>query len=57
MFWLLLLGRWQFLAAPGGRNGFIGCIGKAAFHTFEWMNLDYLKELGLEHARWKSVET
>ena len=55
LFWLLLLGSWQFLAAPGGRNGFIGCIGTAAFLRFAWMNLDHLKELGLDHARWRSV--
>ena len=55
LFWLLLLGSWQFLAAPGRRNGFIGCIGTAAFLRFAWMNLDHLKELGLDHARWRSV--
>jgi membrane protease YdiL (CAAX protease family) len=55
IFWLLLLGSWQFLAAPGGRNGFIGSIGTPAFLGFAWMNLDHLKELGLGHARWRSV--
>jgi membrane protease YdiL (CAAX protease family) len=55
LFWLLLLGSWQFLAAPGGRNGFVGCVGTAAFLRFAWMNLDHLKELGLDHARWRSV--
>jgi membrane protease YdiL (CAAX protease family) len=55
LFWLLLLGSWQFLAAPGGRNGFIGSIGTAVFLRFAWMNLDHLKELGLDHARWRSV--
>jgi membrane protease YdiL (CAAX protease family) len=55
VFWLLLLGSWQFLAAPGRRNGVIGSIGAAVFLVFAWLNLDRLKELGLEHARWRSV--
>jgi membrane protease YdiL (CAAX protease family) len=55
LFWLLLLGSWQFLAAPGGRNGFVGCVGTAVFLIFAWVSLDRLKELGLEHARWGSA--
>jgi membrane protease YdiL (CAAX protease family) len=55
VFWLLLLGSWQFLAAPGARNGFVGCIGTAAFLIYAWVSLDRLKELGLDHARWRSV--
>ena len=55
IFWLLLLGSWQFLAASGARNGIIGCIGTAAFLIFARLNLDRLKELGLDHARWRSV--
>ena len=55
IFWFLLLSSWQFLAAPGDRIGFIGSIGTATFIRFAWMNLDHLKELGLDHARWRSV--
>jgi membrane protease YdiL (CAAX protease family) len=55
IFWLLLLGSWQFLTAPGALNGLIGCIGTAAFLIFARLNLDRLKELGLDHARWRSV--
>lgn len=55
LFWLLLLGSWQFLAAPGRRNGFIGGVGTAVFLVFARASLDQLKELGLDHARWKSV--
>jgi membrane protease YdiL (CAAX protease family) len=54
-FWVLLLGSWQFLAAPGRRNGVIGSIGAAAFLIFAWLSLDRVKELGLVHARWRSV--
>lgn len=56
-FWLLLLGSWQFLAASGVRNGIIGSIGTAAFLIFARLNLDRLSELGLDHARWRSVRT
>ena len=56
-FWLLLLGSWQFLAASGIRNGIIGSIGTAAFLIFARLNLDRLSELGLDHARWRSVRT
>ena len=54
-FWLLLLGSWQFLAASGVRNRMIGSIGTAAFLIFARVNLDRLNELGLDHARWRSV--
>ena len=54
-FWILLLGTWQFLAARGSRNTFIGCIGTAVFLIMAWRNLDRLRELGLDHARWRSV--
>src|SRR5919109_2586938 len=56
-FWLLLLGSWQFLAASGVRNGIIGSIGTAAFLIFARLSLDRLSELGLDHARWRSVGT
>ena len=55
IFWLLLLGSWQFLAAAGARNGIIGCIGTATFLIFARLSLDRLNELGLDHARWRSV--
>jgi membrane protease YdiL (CAAX protease family) len=55
VFWLLLLGSWQFLATPGRRNGVIGSTGAAAFLLFAWQSLDRLRELGFEHARWRSV--
>jgi membrane protease YdiL (CAAX protease family) len=55
IFWLLLLGSWQFLAASGSRNGIIGCFGTVGFLIFAGLNLDRLNELGLDHARWRSV--
>jgi len=55
VFWLLLLGSWQFLAAPGNRNGIIGAVGTVVFLLFAVANLDRLEGLGLEHARWRSV--
>ena len=56
LFWLLLLSSWQFLASPGTRNGIIGAFGTAAFLLFAWANLGRFDRLGLEHARWRSVE-
>jgi membrane protease YdiL (CAAX protease family) len=55
LFWLLLLGSWQFLASPGGRNGIIGAVGAATFLVYAWANLDRLSGLGLDHARWRSA--
>jgi hypothetical protein len=55
LFWLLLRGSWQFLAAPRRRNGFVGCAGTAVFLIFARVSLDRLRELGLELARWRSV--
>jgi membrane protease YdiL (CAAX protease family) len=52
LFWLLLLGSWQFLASPGGKNGIAGATGTAAFLVFAWNSLDRLTNLGLEHVRW-----
>jgi membrane protease YdiL (CAAX protease family) len=54
-FWLLLLGSWQFLTAPGARNGIIGFIGTVAFLIFARLNLYRLNELGLNYACWRSV--
>jgi membrane protease YdiL (CAAX protease family) len=56
LFWLLLLGSWQFLTSPGGRNGAIGAIGTTAFLVYAWANLDRLTGLGLDHARWRSAK-
>ena len=55
VFWLLLLGSWQFLASPGSKNGLIGAVGATAFLLFAWASLDQLTRLGLDHARWRSV--
>ena len=55
VFWLLLLGSWQFLASPGSKNGVIGAVGTAAFLLFAGASLDRLTRLGLNHARWRSV--
>jgi membrane protease YdiL (CAAX protease family) len=54
LFWLLLLGSWQFLASPGGKHGIVGAIGTAAFLVFAWTSVDRLRGLGLHHARWRS---
>jgi hypothetical protein len=55
VFWLLLLGSWQFLASPGSKNGVIGAVGTAAFLLFAWASLDRMTRLGLDHAGWRSV--
>ena len=55
LFWLLLLGSWQFLASPGSKNGIVGATGAVAFLAFAWGNMDRLKGLGLDHARWRST--
>jgi len=55
VFWLLLLGSWQFLASPGSKNGVVGAVGTAAFLLFARASLDHLTRLGLDHARWRSV--
>src|SRR5437762_7957488 len=55
LFWLLLLGSWQFLASPGGKTGIIGALSAAAFVVFAWANVDRLRCLGVEHANWRSA--
>jgi membrane protease YdiL (CAAX protease family) len=55
VFWLLLLGSWQFLASPGRRTGIVGAIGAAAFLVYAWANIDRLRGLGFDHARWRST--
>lgn len=56
LFWLLLLGSWQFLEARGGKNGIIGALGAAAFLVYAWANIDRLRGLGLDHAHWRSAK-
>jgi membrane protease YdiL (CAAX protease family) len=56
LFWLLLLGSWQFLASPGGKNGIAGATGTAAFLVFAWSSLDRLRSLGLEYVRWRAAK-
>jgi membrane protease YdiL (CAAX protease family) len=55
LFWLLLLGSWQFLASRGSKNGIVGAIGTAAFLAFAWHNTDRLRGLGLDYAGWRSA--
>ena len=55
LFWLLLLGSWQFLASPGRKTGIIGALGAAAFLVYAWANVDRLRGLGLDHARWRAA--
>ena len=55
LFWLLLLGSWQFLASPGRKNGIVGAVGTVAFLVFAWHNTDRLKGLGLEYTAWRSA--
>ena len=55
VFWLLLLGSWQFLTSPGRRTGILGAIGAAAFLVYASANIDRLTGLGSDHARWRST--
>jgi hypothetical protein len=55
LFWLLLLGSWQFLASPGNKNGVVGAAGTAAFLVFAWNSLDRLTNLGLDYVRWRAT--
>ena len=55
LFWLLLLGSWQFLASPGRKNGVGGAIGTAVFLLFACSSLDRLGRLGLNYASWRSA--
>jgi membrane protease YdiL (CAAX protease family) len=55
VFWLLLLGSWQFLASARMKTGIIGAIAAAAFLVYAWANLDRLSGLGFDHARWRST--
>jgi len=53
LFWLLLLGSWQLLAAPGKTNAALGAVGTAIFLVFAWWNLGKLTRLGLVYASWR----
>jgi membrane protease YdiL (CAAX protease family) len=53
LFWLLLLGSWQFLAAPGTKNAAIGGSGVVLFLLFAFRNLGKLTCLGLGYASWR----
>lgn len=55
VFWLLLLGSWEFLAVPVAGSGIIGAVGTVVFLLFAVAHLDRLEALGLKHARWRSV--
>jgi membrane protease YdiL (CAAX protease family) len=55
VFWLLLQGSWQLLASPGRKTDIVGGVGAAAFLVYAWANLDRLRGLGLDHARWRSA--
>ncbi|MFN7995296.1 MAG: CPBP family intramembrane glutamic endopeptidase [Bryobacteraceae bacterium] len=55
LFWLLLLGSWQFLASPGNKNGIVGATGTVAFLVFAWNSLDRLTNLGLDYVRWRAA--
>ncbi len=55
VFWLLLLGSWQFLASPGSKTGIIGAVGAAVFLVYAGANIDRLRGLGLDRARWRSA--
>ena len=54
-FWILLLGSWQFLAAPGNKTAVIGALGSVGFLMLAGANLDRLNGLGLNHACWRSA--
>ena len=53
LFWLLLLGSWQFLASPGAKNAVVGAGGAALFLLFAFRNLGRLTRLGLRYASWR----
>ncbi len=55
LFWLLLLGSWQFLASSGSRTGAVGAVGTGVFLLYAWANIDRLRGLGLDHACWRST--
>lgn len=52
LFWLLLLGSWQFLASPGAKGAVVGASGALMFLLFAFRNLGRLTRLGLGYASW-----
>ncbi len=55
LFWLLLLGSWQFLSAGGNRNGALGLAGTVTFLVFAACSLGKLTEMGFSLAAWRAV--
>lgn len=55
LFWLLLLGSWQFLAAGTRRTAAIGVVTTAVFLVLAARSLDKLQSMGMEYANWTSV--
>ena len=55
LFWLLLLGSWQFLASPRSKTAIVGAVGTAVFFVYAGANVDRLRGLGLDHACWRSA--
>ena len=55
LFWLLLLGSWQFLTAPGEKNAMFGAGGTAIFLAFAFRNMGRLRGLGLDYAGWRTT--
>ena len=53
LFWLLLLGSWQFLASPGAKSAVVGASGALMFLLFAFRNLGRLTRLGLGYASWR----
>src|ERR1017187_7464180 len=52
LFWLLLLGSWQFLASPGAKSAVVGAGEALMFLLFAFRNLGRLTRLGLGYASW-----
>jgi membrane protease YdiL (CAAX protease family) len=55
LFWLLLLGSWQFLSAGGNRSGALGLAGTVTFLVFALRSLGKLTEMGFSLAAWRAV--
>jgi membrane protease YdiL (CAAX protease family) len=53
LFWLLLLGSWQFLASPREGASMIGAGGSACFLVSAWKWLGKLRGSGMHHACWE----
>lgn len=53
LFWLLLLGSWQFLASARDVGTTVGTVGAGAFLLFAGRSLGKLKHGGMDFARWE----